>query len=221
MVADVKSTVFICLVAAVSTAFGPVCSGGLVITEFMADPAALTDATGEYFEVYNPMAIAVNVQDLTISDDGSDSFDFPASALVIAPGEFFVFARSASVSAADAIYSSFVLGNTDDEIVISIGANELARLNYNDGSTFGAGVAAVLNDTANNVGGLTNFNDYIAEVVANDTIASSDIGSPGVAGSTVVSAVPEPSSVAMGVIVLAGVLVRVGARRLWAAVRGR
>ena len=167
--------------------------GGLVITEFMADPDALPDSEGEYFEVYNPMLTPVNVEDLTLSDDGSESFDFPASSLVIAPDSFFVFARSSSVVDADAIYSSFILANGADEIVISIGATELARLNYSDGDKFGAGVAGVLNDTANQVGGVVDFDDFIAEVAANDTIASADIGSPGVAGSTTVTAVPEPS----------------------------
>lgn len=179
-------------------------SADLIITEFMADPSALDDSVGEYFELYNSGLLDIDVSTLTISDDGSNSVDLASAAagVILGSGEFLVLGRAVPPPGsgvppyADVIYGNgFVLANGEDEIVVSItGGAELARLNYTDGNPFGPGTAAVLNNTGNAVGGVTQESDYIAEVIANDTLPTFDIGSPGVAGSTMASVVPEPTS---------------------------
>ena len=44
----------------------------LLISEVMANPAALSDARGEWFELYNPITEVINLHEVTIGDDGSD-----------------------------------------------------------------------------------------------------------------------------------------------------
>ena len=49
--------------------------GSLLISEIMADPAAVSDARGEWFELYNPTRQPFNLRDITIGDDGSGLAD--------------------------------------------------------------------------------------------------------------------------------------------------
>lgn len=173
----------------------------LIITEFLADALAVGDAEGEYFELFNSGATAIDVGSLTIGDDGSDSLNLTSFAGVfINPGAFVVFGNEPNPPAThvDVDYStvgSFFLSNGADEIVVTDTATgtQLARVDYFDGDTFGDGIANVLNNTANAVGGVTQASDYIAEVAANNTLTNGDTGSPGIAGSTVIG-IPEPST---------------------------
>ncbi|MFK7766192.1 MAG: lamin tail domain-containing protein [Mariniblastus sp.] len=182
-------------------ACGNFAQADLVITEFMADSFAVPDEEGEYFELYNSGPSAIDVGDLTIRDDGSDSLDLTSFAgTFISAGDFLVFGNEPTANAAhvDVDYSSignFTLANGADEIVIlnTATSTELARLNYNNGDAPGDGIANVLNDIANATGGVTLFLDYSGEIAANNTLANGDIGSPGVAGSTNISSVPEPT----------------------------
>ncbi len=166
----------------------------LIITEFMANPSALLDNVGEYFEVYNSGPASINVGDLTIADDGSNSIDLMMVTAIIPPGEFFVFGNSAQ-SYVDYDFSgdgTFVLANTADEIVITNTSTmaEISRLNYTDGDPFGAGISVSLNDISNAVGGVTQISDYISSDPG-VSYSTGDAGTPGAAGVTVV---PEPGS---------------------------
>ncbi|MEM9588374.1 MAG: lamin tail domain-containing protein [Planctomycetota bacterium] len=182
------------MAAALMVGLAGVCPAELVISEYMANPAALPDSEGEYFELYNSGAAAISFD--TISDDGSDNFVF-TTPISVAPGEFVVLGNTAQ-SYVDFVYTPYFLANGADEIVVSSGATELARVNYSNGDPFGAGVAVVLEDV---FGSPLN---YIAEV---STFSTGDIGSPGVAGSTI-TAIPEPSAVAVLALFGCGVAVR-------------
>ena len=172
-----------------------VAQASLVITEFLADPNSTADVGFEYFEVFNNGSTAINVGELTIGDNDTDSVSLSGSTLTIGVGAFFVFGENlVDVDLNWNDFGSFILANGADEIVISDTSGELARLNYTDGDAAGDGVTNVLNDISNATaggGGVTFEADYIAEVVINDTLSTGDIGSPGSAGSTII---PEPSS---------------------------
>ncbi|NIW44680.1 MAG: hypothetical protein GWN14_16030, partial [candidate division Zixibacteria bacterium] len=47
--------------------------GDLVITEFMANPAAVLDSDGEYVEFYNNTGSAIDINGFTLRDDGTNS----------------------------------------------------------------------------------------------------------------------------------------------------
>ena len=187
-----KSIIFKLSFILISLSWAPTLHAALIITEVMANPDSLSDDDGEYFEVFNTGSIAIDISTLTISDEGSDSVDLSGLSGTIGAGDFAVFGRT-GLSYVDFVYGSgFRLANGADEIIITNTADsmEISRLNYTDGDPFGVGVSIVLNDLANAVGGETVESDYIAEIAANSTLPSSDIGSPGSFGLTV----PEPSS---------------------------
>lgn len=165
--------------------------GDLVITEFMANPAFLADSAGEYFEVYNPTDLPIDLSGLTISDDGSDTFSFDAADLngdataVLEPGGYFVFAKSAEAAGGrvDYVYGSdMTLANGDDEIVLSVGDTTVDRVAYDDGGdppwTITSGVSLqvssfFLNASSND--GVAAWCNSTAIHAGDDT----DLGTPG------------------------------------------
>ena len=185
--------------------------GGIIITEMMANPSG-SDALGEYFELYNSGGSAVDIGSFTIKDDDSDSIDLASlTGTFINPGEFLVFGNE-DTPYIDVDYStagSFILANSGDEIVIveTSSGTELARLNYGSGFV-SSGVSRVLNDISNSVGGVADSSNYIPEIAANGTLPNGDIGSPGIAGSTLLGAVPEPGTATIFLLGFAGLAFR-------------
>jgi hypothetical protein len=53
-------------------------TGKVVITEIMADPDAVADGKGEWFELHNPGTSAVSLLNWTIKDQGTDSHKITA-----------------------------------------------------------------------------------------------------------------------------------------------
>jgi len=100
-------------------------SGDLVVTEIMADPSAVGDVLGEWFELLNPTIDAIELQGLTISDAGIDTFSITTS-LIVFPGDRLVFGANATLATnggitVDYAYSraAFALANGADEVIIS------------------------------------------------------------------------------------------------------
>jgi hypothetical protein len=60
--------------------------GDLVITEIMANPNAVDDALGEWFEIKNTTSLAFNLQGLVVRDDGVDTFTVPNTLLMAGNG---------------------------------------------------------------------------------------------------------------------------------------
>ncbi|MEY3012273.1 MAG: hypothetical protein RIT45_1008 [Pseudomonadota bacterium] len=72
--------------------------GELVITEFMANPAAVADTAGEWFEVCNVAGAARSLDGVHIADEKDSHAVQNGGALVIAPGACFVFGKSADLA---------------------------------------------------------------------------------------------------------------------------
>ncbi|MEW6744456.1 MAG: lamin tail domain-containing protein [Planctomycetota bacterium] len=96
----------------------------LVINEIMQNPADVPDADGEWFELYNPGSAGVDINGWTIRDD---DFDFHlvqnGGPLMVPAGGYLVLGRSGDPDTnghyhPDYVYSGFVLGNDDDEIIL-------------------------------------------------------------------------------------------------------
>ncbi len=172
--------------------------GDLLISEVMANPSAVSDANGEWFELFNASANSIDINGLTISDDGSNSHQINNGiSLLIAPGAYFVLGRNGSSAdnggyIADYVYSDFTLGNTLDQIVLSDNTNEIVRLNYT-GLPFGAsGISAEL------INQLTNPDESNYQASQNNQYGLGDIGTPGRSGSfelVSASTVPIPGAV--------------------------
>jgi hypothetical protein len=178
----------------------------LLITEIMANPLQVSDANGEWFELFNPTASAINLQGLSLSDDGSNIHSISTdSALWITPGQYFIMARNGDSGSnggfiADYVYSGFTLGNAGDQIVFSSGLSELLRFNYS--SNFDtAGQSMELID-------LPMLESSYALTRADFRYGLGDIGTPGMAGSFTPSPVPLPAAAwlfASGLIGMAGI----------------
>ena len=116
--------------------------GDLIITEFMANPAAVSDGAGEWIEIYNKTAAEIDLTGWIISDDGSDFHVIPGdSGLTIPALGFIVIGRNADSTLnggllLDYAYGSgFTLANSSDEIVISRPDSlEIDRINYDTGA---------------------------------------------------------------------------------------
>jgi beta-lactamase superfamily II metal-dependent hydrolase len=91
----------------------------LVINEVMADPNAVTDANGEWFELYNPGSAAINIQGYQIASANDAGFTV-ASSVSVPAGGYVVLARIAAsgtnggVTVAYAYGTAINLANTTD-----------------------------------------------------------------------------------------------------------
>jgi len=175
----------------------------LIITEYLANPVGVADASGEYFEIFNTTGNPIDLGGLIVRDDGSNSFT--VTALMLAPQSFAVFSSSDGTSLGitpDYIYGgSMALTNTSDEIgLYRLDNTVIHKVAYDDGDNFGAGIAHeldVLNSmTPTLVNGPVSGTDFIA---ATAILPFNNFGSPGFAGNTNINlaAVPLPASVWM------------------------
>lgn len=82
----------------------------LLISEIMADPTAVTDSNGEWFELFNPGNEAVNLDGITLHDDGSNSVLLSGSGLSIASGSYFVLARNGDSLSNGGFSADYVYG---------------------------------------------------------------------------------------------------------------
>ena len=113
-------------------------AGDLIITEIMKDPEVVDANVGEWFEVYNSTGSSIDLQWLTVQDQGEDGFvvdDF----VVISPFSYFVFATSDDSSNNGGVQTDYVydrelfkLGNDDDEIILSNRDGIIDSVVYND-----------------------------------------------------------------------------------------
>lgn len=95
---------------------------GIVINEIMFNPSAVTDARGEWMELYNPGDTAVSLRGWQVCDEGKDRFVITAD-LVIPPRGYVVLGRNGDPDAnggvfLDYIYKGMNLANTHDSIIL-------------------------------------------------------------------------------------------------------
>lgn len=123
--------------------------GDLVITELMTNPNVVADSLGEWLEIQNTTAHAIDLNGLELSDDGGDSFTITTSE-VVPPGDFFVMGRDANAGAnggvpVDVAYGTgFSLANTVDEAILSHAGVELDRVAYGLGWPLPVGKSTTL-----------------------------------------------------------------------------
>jgi hypothetical protein len=123
--------------------------GGILITEIMYDPSALTDTYGEWFEIYNNTAEPVNLKNLVLLRDTVNTHTISDS-VMLSPGGYFVFKRTqaAADSAGSYVYGSDIsLPNTGAVLAIrnkdtgSLHGDLIFSVNYG-GSNFPSGAGA-------------------------------------------------------------------------------
>jgi len=162
----------------------------LLITEIMANPSAVGDSRGEWFELYNPTSDSFTLNGITLSDNGTDSHTIDSiNDLIINPGQFFVLGRNGNSLLngdyiADYVYSNFVLSNSDDEIILSDLMGNRLSLAYEAGFVT-SGASSELQSTEMLISnyGVTTY-----------SYGDGDLGTPGTGRTYSVAAVPEPST---------------------------
>ncbi|MCP3669094.1 MAG: lamin tail domain-containing protein [Gammaproteobacteria bacterium] len=180
--------------------------GDLIISEVMANPAAVSDANGEWFEIYNLTGNSLDLNGITLSDSGSNLHvvDF-AGPLTISSHDYLVFGRGGVASAnggyaADYVYSDFTLSNSSDDIILSAGGVEIVRLEYASGFA----VAGVSRELTGTVGPLLDGVDYVLSI---SPYGDGDIGTPGAAGDSSWTQTPKPVPVPAAIWLLGSGLV--------------
>ena len=108
--------------------------GQVIINEIMINPAMVSDASGEWFELYNPTSLPIDLDGWVIRDDFSDSHTITSS-VIIPPNGFVVLGRNADFVTnggvvVDYQYSNFALGNSGDELIIEDQGSEIDRVDY-------------------------------------------------------------------------------------------
>lgn len=156
----------------------------IVITEIMQNPATLSDADGEWFEIHNTGLDPVDIEGWTIQDLGADSHVIASGgSLVVPAGGYAVLCRNATAMAGEGVtalyeYSGLFLANGDDEVILLNGsAVEIDRVEYDGGPVWpDPNGASMMWDEAsgdNNVG--ANWTEATAP------FGSGDLGTPGAA----------------------------------------
>ena len=173
--------------------------GDLVITEIMNNPDPVSDTVGEWFEIYNTTGNPIDIVGWTLKDDGTDTYviisggESGTGTTVVPANGYLVLGRSDDTmtnggAPVDYSYggSGHTLGNGADEIVLlTPGAVEIARVNYDGGPTFpdltGASMQldpGSLNETDNDTG-----SNWCASTTAYGD-GTGSLGTPGAANDT-------------------------------------
>lgn len=109
--------------------------GDLIITEIMKDPAVpINDTDGEWLELYNPSSSVIyDIGGCVLRDRGSDTLTL-AGPILIPPGTYFTLARTANPGfTPDHAFgptTQFQLANSDDEVVLVCGGEEIDAVEY-------------------------------------------------------------------------------------------
>ena len=108
----------------------------LFINEVMMDPSVVADTDGEWFELYNNGDGSVNINGWIIKDADSNYHVINNGGPLTVPAKgYLVLGRNGDPTAnggyiPDYVYSSFVLANSEDEIILEDSASEVSRIDY-------------------------------------------------------------------------------------------
>ncbi|MCK6530263.1 lamin tail domain-containing protein [Myxococcota bacterium] len=156
--------------------------GDLVITEIMKDPAVIGDNEGEWFELYNTTGAAIDIAGAVFSDAGTDSFTVSTS-VVVPAGGYAVIVRNTDTGVNGGV-SGHVgwggvtsLGNSDDEVILTLGGVMIDQVWY-DTTAFPDPVGASLSLSPDAVDHLLN-DDGAHWCAATSPYGAGDAGTPG------------------------------------------
>jgi len=167
-------------------------TGRLVVTEFMKDPAQVTDGNGEWIELWNPSPDPIDIEGWALADQGSDYAPLTNGGQgIVVPGwSFFVLGKNADPAtnggvSVDQEYGGFSLGNSDDEIMLmQPNGTSIDIVRYDNGVEWPdeAGQAIALDRRAF-AGGFVNDDpaEWCHATTLIDPAQSSDTGTPGAA----------------------------------------
>lgn len=153
--------------------------GEIIINEIMPDPFAVYDDKGEWFEIYNKADHQINLIGCIIKDNGSNLHIIDNN-LIIDFNSYAVLARNSTSTEnggvnVDYEYSSFILDNSEDEIIIICNNLEIDRVEYNSEWTIKAGKSMILSDFDSDNNIADNW------CLSTSFYGDGDLGTPGIA----------------------------------------
>ena len=175
-------TILFCLGVSLPAGQNPGMNTDIVINEIMQNPSAVSDANGEWFEVYNPGDVDIDINGWTIHDNGNNVHVIDNGDPLLVPAKGYLVLGKNRVQeenggvGIDYQYTDFSLGNGDDEIVLfDTDSVEVDRVEYDGGPEFPdpSGASMELNspELDNNIG--TNWHN------AYTPYGDGDFGTPG------------------------------------------
>jgi len=166
-------------------------AGSLVITEVMQNPSEVGDSAGEWFEVRNDAGGDVDLDGLEIGDDptGSSPDSVTVSgSLVVADGDYVVFGVNDDTATNGGITvdydygttSDLTLGNSGDELILSVSGTTIDEIAWDNGTTFPdpTGASMSLDPASDNATDNDNGANWCE---GSSVINSIDLGTPGAA----------------------------------------
>lgn len=164
----------------------------IVITEFMADPAAVSDVSGEWFEITNVSSQPVDINGWHIKDNGTNNHTINnGGPLMMNPGAILVLGNNIDNLTNGGVtidyeYSSFTLTNSGgDEIIITDASNSVIdSVVY---TTTTSGKSWNLDPTHYNT---TDNDNFAYWCLSTTTYGSGDFGTPGAINVTCASGIP-------------------------------
>jgi len=164
----------------------PLAAGDLVISEIMMNPATVADTTGEWFEIYNPGTMTVNLNGLTIgTGSATDTID---SDVLVAGSNYALLALSSTTTendnlpTPDFVYAGLAFDESGaDALSVIDGSTTIDTVAW-DGSTWTVteGYSWSLDSSTLTATGNDTFGNW-CNGAAMWTGASSNYGSPGAA----------------------------------------
>lgn len=157
--------------------------GDLLITEIMYDPNNMSDASGEWFEIYNNSPSSINLQNLVVVS-GSSTFIVDEKS-ILSSGSQIVFASTdTAVNSEFILYSGIGLTNTSDDLALYTYGTDgtdgsiIATVAYDESGGFPSGSGASISLSQD----LYDFD--LAQLASSwchisDTFYTGDYGSPG------------------------------------------
>jgi uncharacterized repeat protein (TIGR01451 family) len=155
--------------------------GEVVINEVMPAPDAVNDVVGEWIELFNPGSIPVDLNGCTLTDDGGSSHVINNGApLILASGGYLVLGANDDPLVnggvgVDYAYSSYLLVDVEDEVVLVCDDTEADRVNYDGSFPFAAGASMQLLDPGLNNNNSANW----CQASAPWPGSAGDFGTPG------------------------------------------
>lgn len=117
-------------VACCSVPAAPPAAGDLEVTEIMANPAAASDAEGEWIELFNSSGRPVDLAGCELRDAAGVHVLSASSTLVVGASSFAVLSYGAVGLTPDYVYSDITLDNAGDSVTLSCSGTIVAEESY-------------------------------------------------------------------------------------------
>lgn len=157
--------------------------GEILITEIMVNPEVVSDANGEWIEIWNATAHDLLLNGLTLKDAGSNQHVITSTEKLVMPAKsYWVLARNGDILTnggvvANYVYQNFTLSNTSDQVIINAADEMLIdQVSYSSGWPVVSGASMELHPDYQSFSGNDEPEHWFPARIA---FGAGDKGSPG------------------------------------------